>query len=34
MNNCHLDFVQMWGLISLVNENHMGNNLKDILVYV
>ena len=33
-NNHYLDFVQTRGLISLVNENHVDNNLKEILVYV
>ena len=34
INNRYLDFVQMHGLISLVNNNHIDNNLKEILVYV
>ena len=34
VNNNYLDFVQTYGLISLVNDNHMDINLKKILVYV
>ena len=34
INYLDLDFVQMRGLISLVNDSHMDNNLKEILVYV
>ena len=30
----HLDFVQTRGLVSLVNDNYVYNNLKEILVYV
>ena len=33
-NNYYMDFVQMRGLISLVNDNHMDNNLKEILVCI
>ena len=33
-NNRYLDFVQTRGLISLVNDNHVENNLKEILVNV
>ena len=33
-NNRYLDFVQMRGLISLVNDNHVDNNFKEILVYI
>ena len=29
-NNRYLDFVQMHDLISLVNDNHVDNSLKDI----
>ena len=34
INDGYLDFVQTHGLISLVNDNHMDNNLKEILAYV
>ena len=34
INNCYLDFVQTRGLISLVNDNHVDNNLTEILLYV
>ena len=34
INNLHLDFVQTRGLILLVNDNHVNNKLKEILVYV
>ena len=34
INNRYLDFVQTGCLISLVNENPVDNNLKEILVYV
>ena len=34
INNTYLDFVETHGLISLVNYNHVDNNLKEILVYV
>ena len=34
INNRYLNYVQMRGLISLVNDNHVDNNLKEILVYV
>ena len=34
MNYHYLDFVQTLGLISLVNDNHVDNKLKKILVYV
>ena len=34
INNYYLDFLQMPGLNSLVNDNHIANNLKEILVYV
>ena len=34
INNRYLDFWQTRALISLVNNNHMDNNLKEILVYV
>ena len=34
INNRYLDFVQMHCLISLVNDNHIANNLKGILVHV
>ena len=34
INNPKLDFIQTWGLISLVNDNHVDNFLKEILVYV
>ena len=33
INNHYLDFVQTRGLISLVNDNHVDNNLKEILVH-
>ena len=29
-----MNFIQKRGLISLVNDNHVNNNLKEILVYV
>ena len=32
INNHYLDFVQTRGLISLVNDYHVDNNLKEILV--
>ena len=32
-NNCYLDFVQTRGLISFVIDNHLGDNLKENLVY-
>ena len=34
MNNRSLEFVQTRSLISLVNDNHVDNNNKEILVYV
>ena len=34
INSRYLDFVQTRGLISLVNDNHVANNRKEILVYV
>ena len=34
INKRYLDFVQTRGLISLVNDNHVDNNLKEILVHV
>ena len=34
INNYYLDFIQPPALISLVNDNHMDNNLKEILVFV
>ena len=34
MNNLYLDSVQTRALMSLVNDNHVDNNLKEILVYV
>ena len=34
INNSNLDFVQMCGLITLVNDNHMDNYLKEILAFV
>ena len=34
IDNRYLDFVQTRSLISLVNDNHVDNNLKDILGYV
>ena len=34
MNDRYLDFVQTRGLILLVNDNHVNNNLKAILVHV
>ena len=33
-NNRYLDLVQTRGLISLVNDNYVDNNLKEILMYV
>ena len=33
INNHYPDFIQQPALISLVNDNHMDNNLKEILVY-
>ena len=30
----YLDFVQTRGLISLVNDNHVDNSVKEILIYV
>ena len=34
INNRDLDFVQTRGLISVVNDSHVDNSLKEILVYV
>ena len=34
INNCYLDFVQRRGLISLINDNHVDLNAKEILVHV
>ena len=34
INNRQVDFVQTHSLISVVNDNHVNNNLKEILVYV
>ena len=34
INNLYPDFVQTRNLISMVNDNHVDTNLKDILVYV
>ena len=34
INNCYLDFVQTHGLISLVNDKHMDNNIKEISMNV
>ena len=34
INNRFLDFIQTRGLIPLVNDNHVDNNLKEILMYV
>ena len=34
INNCYLGFIQRLGLILLVNDNHMENYYKEILVYV
>ena len=34
INNRYLAFVQMRGLISLVNDYHVDNNAKKILVYI
>ena len=34
INNRYLDFVQMRGLISMINNDHVDNNLKERLVYV
>ena len=34
INNCYLDSIQMHCLISLVDDNHMDNKLKEIFVYV
>ena len=34
INNRNIDFVQTCGLISLVNDNHVDNDLKEILVYI
>ena len=34
LSNHSLDFVQTRDLTSLVNDNHVANNLKEILVYV
>ena len=34
INKGYLDFIQMYGLTSLVNDNHMDKNLKVVLVYV
>ena len=34
INNRYLSFVQMRGLILLVNDNHVDNNLKEILEYL
>ena len=33
-DNRSLDFVQTLGVISFINNNHVDNNLKEILVYV
>ena len=33
INNRYLDFVQTPGSISLVNDNHVDNNIKEMLVY-
>ena len=34
INNCSLDFVQTYSLISTVNDNHVDNCLKEILTFV
>ena len=34
MDNRYLDFEETRGLISLINDNHVDNNIKEILVYV
>ena len=34
LNNRYPDYVQKRGMISLVNENHVGNKIKELLVYV
>ena len=34
IGNHYLDFLQMCSLISLVNDNHVDNNLKEILLFV
>ena len=34
INNSYMDFVQTRGLILLVNDNHVDNHLKEILLYV
>ena len=33
INNRHLDFVQTGSLISLVNDNHVDNKPKEVLVF-
>ena len=33
-NNHYLDFTELQGLISLVDDNYVDNNLKEMLVYV
>ena len=34
MNNRYLDFVQTRGLITVVSDNNVDNNLKEFLVYL
>ena len=34
IGNCNRDFLQLCSLISLVNDNHVDNNLKEILLFV
>ena len=34
INNRYLDFIQMRGLVSLVNDNRVDNTLKEVLVHV
>ena len=34
LGNCYLEFLQMCSLISLVLDNHVDNNLKEILLFV
>ena len=34
IGNCYLEFLQMCSLISLVLDNHVDNNLKEILLFV
>ena len=34
INKRYLDYIQTYDLISLVNNNHVDNNLKEILLYV